>query len=108
MGSNIKGYGLASKHAIRVMKATKTKGSASEACKYLLKDKREGEKCLQMVCSIAYPLSPFLPPSLLPSFLYAGCSIVNLGSLPFCRPGRHLYLKRNQSRHSCLDEMHCY
>ena len=34
MGSNIKGYGLASKHAIRVMKATMTKGSASEACKY--------------------------------------------------------------------------
>ncbi|GAB5034642.1 short-chain dehydrogenase reductase sdr [Nannochloropsis oceanica] len=31
MGSNIKGYGLASKHAIRVMKATMAKGSASEA-----------------------------------------------------------------------------
>ncbi|EWM22604.1 short-chain dehydrogenase reductase sdr [Nannochloropsis gaditana] len=31
LASNVKGYGLVSKHAIRVMKATKTRGSSTEA-----------------------------------------------------------------------------
>jgi len=35
LASNVKGYGLVSKHAIRVMKATKTRGSSTEACKCL-------------------------------------------------------------------------
>jgi len=78
MGSNIKGYGLASKHAIRVMKATMAKGSASEACKYLFCfwSRRIIRKAYGKGAStFAYS------PSLRLCLYSAGCSIVNLGSI---------------------------
>ena len=74
LGSNLKGYGLVSKHAIRVMKATKTRGSATESCTSFF------GVCVWGLCpSFLF----FTHPSTHPSFLRnaAGCSIVNLGSI---------------------------